>query len=93
MIYIDSIHQYPTHLRNKSWCHMMVGADDDLAELHAMADELGLKQLWFQDKPGFPHYDLTPTKRTLAIKLGAIPVDSTELVRKCKRPFRDKVRP
>jgi hypothetical protein len=45
--------------------------DHDLSELHAMAQRLGLKRAWFQDKPGTPHYDLTPTKRTQAIKLGA----------------------
>lgn len=42
-----------------------------LEELHAMARELGLKRAWFQDRR-YPHYDLTASKRALAIQAGAI---------------------
>src|SRR5882762_4885703 len=51
------------------WCHL---AADSLKELHAMAASIGLKRSWFQDKPGFPHYDLTPGKRLAAICRGSV---------------------
>ncbi len=50
---------------------------DTLDELHAMADQLGLRRSWFQSKPGKPwhdHYDLTRTKRDHAIRLGAVAI-------------------
>jgi hypothetical protein len=47
-----------------------VGPGDDLAELHAFAASIGLRRAWFQDKV-LPHYDVTDTKRVLAIKAGA----------------------
>jgi len=33
---------------------------------------LGLKRSWFQDSSDHPHYDVSPNKRKLAIRLGAI---------------------
>jgi Protein of unknown function (DUF4031) len=48
---------------------------DTLAELHELAERLGLRPEWFQSKPGRPekdHYDLTRAGRERAIKLGAI---------------------
>lgn len=50
------------------WGHMIA---DSLAELHAMAARIGLRRAWFQAGKN-PHYDLVPTKRTLAIRLGAV---------------------
>lgn len=47
---------------------------DTVEELHAFATRLTLKRAWFQCKPGRPehdHYDLTRSKRTQAILLGA----------------------
>jgi hypothetical protein len=66
------------------WCHMMTDSDD-LSELHAMAAAIGLKREWFQDKPRFPHYDLRPASRALALARGAVAVDSIELVTRCRR--------
>jgi hypothetical protein len=51
---------------------------DTLDELHEFAARLGLRQEWFQSKPGRPendHYDLTRARRDLAIRLGAIVED------------------
>ncbi len=82
MIYVDSIRHYPDcGLPYKDWCHM--ATDGDLSELHAMARQLGLRRAWFQDKPGTPHYDLTPRKRAQALGLGAQAVDTIELARRC----------
>ena len=51
---------------------------DSFTELHAMADLLGLRRAWFQGD----HYDLTPIKREVAIRLGALPVDMRAIVNK-----------
>jgi hypothetical protein len=40
--------------------------------LHAFAEALGLRRAWFQNKAGFPHYDLIPTRRAKAVVLGAV---------------------
>jgi hypothetical protein len=43
-----------------------------------------MKRAWYQRRPRFElcHYDLTATKRALAVKLGAIEVDAREHARK-----------
>ena len=51
------------------WCHMW---SDDIEALHKVASKIGLKREWFQNKPGFPHYDLTPGRRQRALQAGAI---------------------
>jgi hypothetical protein len=58
---------------------------DTRAELHAMAERLGLRREWFQSKPRRPwhdHYDLTRERRELAIELGATPLGRREAVRR-----------
>ena len=53
-------------------------ADTD-EELHAFASRLQLKREWAQLRPSRPwmnHYDVTRSKRELALKLGAIPEDA-----------------
>lgn len=52
------------------WCHMWSDSDN-LEALHQFASRLGLKRSWFQDKPGWPHYDLAGRKHEQAIALGA----------------------
>lgn len=47
---------------------------DTLEELHNMAGLLNLKEKWFQDHINFSHYDLTKSKRILAIEYGAVEV-------------------
>lgn len=54
---------------NRGSCHLSA---DTLDELHAFALRLGLKRAWFQDHVLLPHYDLVPSKRALAVTLGAI---------------------
>lgn len=51
------------------WCHMWADTEE---ELHKMADKIGLKRSWFQNRERFPHYDLVPSKRRLALINGAI---------------------
>ncbi len=52
---------------------------DTLEELHEMAEKLGMKREWFQDAR-LPHYDISLGKRNRAIDLGAVQVDSYELI-------------
>ena len=58
------------------WCHMTA---DTRAELDAMADRIGLRRAWIQH-PGqwHEHYDLTKSKRRLAVAAGAVEVDGRE---------------
>lgn len=72
------------------WCHLWA---DDTAQLHALAEKIGLRREWFQDKKDFPHYDLTPSRRVAAIKAGAREVSLRQWLRApvllcpdCKRP-------
>ncbi len=89
-IYIDELMTFPDvaikpgirHLGNQ-WCHM--ACDGDLEELHAFAERLGMQRRWFQDHRLVPHYDLTPTKRALAVEAGAIQITSSEFVRRLQR--------
>ncbi len=77
MILVDPIRHYPDcGLWVKDWCHMVT--DRDLAELHAMAEAIGIPGLGFQGD----HYDLTPARRERAVALGAVEVSSKELVRR-----------
>jgi len=91
-VYVDDI-GIPARVGGLSgrWSHLIA---DSQQELHAFAARLGLKRAWFQDptvngkptpvKPGCRaaenwHYDVTASKRTLAIKLGAVAVSWRDL--------------
>jgi len=76
VIYVDEIKSYareqiqPSARRcGNQWSHMW--CDGDVEELHAFAKRIGMKREWFQDHRVLPHYDLVPSRRALAIKLGA----------------------
>lgn len=59
-------------------CHMVA---DTLPELHEMADRIGVARRWFQGPPHHdPHYDISLSKRTLAVRYGAREVTRRELV-------------
>lgn len=64
------------------WCHLMA---DSLEELHEFARKIGLKRRWFQGD----HYDLTPCRRIVAVRLGAQEVSSRKLV-EIRRALRAK---
>ena len=49
-------------------CHMIA---DTLDELHAMADRIGIARRHFQDTHSGPHYDISLSRRALAIQYGA----------------------
>jgi len=54
-------------------CHMLA---DTEAELHAMADRIGVARRWHQGD----HYDICLAKKALAIKAGAIEITQREAV-------------
>jgi hypothetical protein len=54
----------------KPSCHMTT--DGDVEELHRFAESIGLRRSWFQARSSTPHYDLTPSKRALAVQKGAV---------------------
>lgn len=58
-------------------CHMVA---DTEAELHAMAEKIGLDRKWYQypEKSRYPHYDISLTKRALAVMAGAVEIKQRE---------------
>jgi hypothetical protein len=76
-VYVDPLIAWG---QSKTWrysenCHMTA---DTLEELNAMADRIGLKRSWLQVGHGQPHYDLTRSKRALAVKNGAVEITREE---------------
>ncbi len=72
-VYVDSgKHPYG----RMQMCHMLA---DTLNELHAMADRIGVKRKWYQNK-SIPHYDICLSKRRLAIRAGANEIDRKQTV-------------
>lgn len=82
--YVDRVQSYPTSIRCFAGgsCHLIA---DTLDELHTMARRIGLKRVWFQDKPHCRHYDLTPARRAKAVELGAVECDRTTFVGHMRR--------
>jgi Protein of unknown function (DUF4031) len=86
MIVVDEIRTYATEqikpaarrFGNK-WCHMMT--DGSQEELHAFAARLGLSRASYQEHATLWHYDLVPSKRQLAVRLGAQEVAAAEWIK------------
>ena len=64
--------------RGRRWAHLV--SDTSLEELHAFAERLGVDPRLFAGD----HYDVTAEWREQAIALGAVAVDSRELVRRLR---------
>lgn len=58
---------------------------DTPEELHSMAVKCGMRRAWFQGMASFPHYDVSRSRRKLALIAGAIAVDRRELAAHMKR--------
>lgn len=80
-VYVDQLAEWGWIIRGRktSSCHMFTD-EEDLTSLHEVAQRIGMKRSWFQDKKAAPHYDLTPARRAEAIKHGAIEVGRAESV-------------
>lgn len=87
-VYVDPIIDYGNiarrrGLRHARWCHLAADTHDELV---AMARTLGLRDDWIQDEgTDAEHYDLTPARRALAIREGALEVSHRELAALNKR--------
>lgn len=59
-------------------CHMIADTDE---ELHAMADHIGVARRWWQspEKTSGSHYDIALSKRSLAVKAGAVEISMRTL--------------
>lgn len=69
-VYVDDMYKSPMgHFRNMKMSHMIA---DTEAELHAMADTIGVARRWYQ--VGKFHYDIAQSKRRLAIAAGAVEI-------------------
>jgi len=83
MIYVDEIAYWPGSITKQAqrygqkWCHLWCDSGKE-NELHLLARRIGLKKEWFQHHKFFDHYDLTPSKRELAIREGATPIKIAE---------------
>lgn len=64
------------------WCHLWCHPDTpaEREKLHAIAEAIGLRRSYFQDRDGFPHYDLVPGKRRMALQSGAVFKDLREWI-------------
>lgn len=70
-VYVDDV-RFP--YRGMIMCHLFADSD---AELHAMADRIGIQRRWFQKPPraSWRHYDISLTKKREALRAGAIQTD------------------
>ncbi|MGD8707051.1 MAG: DUF4031 domain-containing protein [Nitrosopumilaceae archaeon] len=75
MVYVDNAN---IPFRNMRMSHMVA---DSTKELNDMAQKIGLSKKYIQHENSFnEHYDVCVSKKKLAIKYGAILIDSKELV-------------
>lgn len=75
-VYVDELASWGWKMRGRTVqsCHMFTD-QVDLGELHLMAEQIGMKREWFQEHKIAPHYDLTKTRRDMAVENGAIEVN------------------
>lgn len=78
-IYVDNLEDWGWIIRGRrvKSCHMFTD-ELDLTNLHKMAEAIGMRREWFQDKLTAPHYDLVLTRRNAALLRGAIEVGRRE---------------
>nr|WP_250807041.1 DUF4031 domain-containing protein [Neorhizobium tomejilense] len=79
-VYVDRSNR---KLGRMTTCHLLA---DTIAELHAMAAEIGSRREWFQvSRTGVPHYDIPLFRKATALKLGAIEIGIRETAEIMKR--------
>jgi Protein of unknown function (DUF4031) len=74
-VYVDECRWW---WRGRLWCHLI--SDSSLNELHAVARAAGVPRWAFQGD----HYDLHPGVRAMALRAGAQPVETRDLVARLK---------
>jgi hypothetical protein len=89
-IYVDELQSYAQRAQpgaeryfgnGKQSCHMFT--DGDIEELHQFAVRIGMRRTWFQQKSMsyLSHYDLVPSKRRIAVALGAVEIAALDFAR------------
>lgn len=78
-VYVDPLlgHGGSATFRWKRSCRMYADTEQ---ELHKMADKIGCKRSWYQNKETLKHYDLVVSKRFLAVQNGAVEHSLREMV-------------
>lgn len=74
-VYVDDVrHPLKRVARTYIMCHMWA---DSLAELLTMADRIGVSRRYLQQPPkaSWVHFDITLTKKRLALRFGAVLTD------------------
>jgi len=94
VIYVDELRHYPKSMISRAaqkygqyWCHMFHSDGESVAgttELMKLAAKIKLQDEWLQMRPGFIHYDLTPSMRAKAIKAGAVEIRIADWFRERK---------
>lgn len=82
-VYVDDMYKYPAgRFKNMKMSHMVA---DTKSELLAMAEKIGLSPNWIQypDSPRRCHFDVSLSKRKLAVEEGAIETTWREVALKC----------
>lgn len=80
-VYVDEA-RWP--YRHMMMCHMIADTKEELLE---MVDKIGVPRKWIQKEGRYDeHFDICKSKRELAIKFGAIPVTSRQLILLMKPP-------
>jgi Protein of unknown function (DUF4031) len=86
-VLVDPLREYPhVPYAVREWCHMV--SDGGFEELHAFAARLGIPRTRFQGD----HYDLPPWGRQRAVSLGAVEVETGELLQRMAGPRGDRAR-
>lgn len=77
-VYVEAImhHGWILQGRRVRSCHLVA---DTLEELHVFAASVGMRRSWFQEKR-LPHYDLTETRREMAVLCGAVELSRRDFV-------------
>lgn len=84
-VYVDDMYLHAMgQFGRMKMSHMIADTDD---ELHAMATRIGVARRWHQAPPKHDsHYDISISKRALAIAAGAVPVSLRTLA--CMSSYR-----
>lgn len=83
MIYVDDAY-LKARIGNvqvtREWCHLVAFPPNE-EELVEFGKKIGLRKEWLQ-RGTWVHFDVTPRKKQLAIRHGAIPIESRKLAKK-----------
>jgi len=72
MVYVDSLFDTKGNWKYKEACHLTA---DTESELIAFALKIGLRKEWLQsEKPNHIHFDLSASRRAVAVKMGAVEI-------------------